>query len=246
MLRKREKREELGLVVVEGRRECLRALRCGLPLVEAYVDKSLLGSELEGELSAQCPVFLLDDGVFEKVSVRENGDGAMALAKIPRPELPKSLRPNPLILLCEAMEKPGNVGALLRTADAVGCSLVIIADALTDLWNPNAIRASQGAIFSVPAVSCGGGEALDFLRANGVAIVGTSPAAEKSHWDSMPAGPVAIAVGNEHGGLSDFWLRNADVLLRVPMFGRMSDSLNVATAAAICLYEVARVRALGR
>ncbi|MDR2667836.1 MAG: RNA methyltransferase [Puniceicoccales bacterium] len=240
-LRKADARRRSGHFFIEGRRECLRAKGNGINLLEIYLDESAAADgEFVKIFSGNCRVFMLPSSVFEKISLRENPDGVLALAKIPEMKLPKSLAPNPLVIVAESIEKPGNLGAILRTADAAGCNLLIATDPLMDFWNPNAIRASQGAIFSVPAAICDNGDALKFLRNNGIFIVGTGPSAEKCYWDSMPMGPLAIAIGNEHNGLSAFWMENVDLCLRIPMCGSGSDSLNAATAAALFIYEAKR------
>jgi TrmH family RNA methyltransferase len=241
-LRKADMRRRLGLFSIEGERECQRALDNGINFVEIYVNGASADGKLANVLAGSHRIFLLDEHVFEKISLRENPDGIIALAQIPGTELPESLEANPLILLVESMEKPGNFGAIMRTADAVGCDLIIVVDALADIWSPNAIRASQGAIFSVPIASCGCDDALNFLRRNNIAIVGTGPRSQKCYWNSMPPGPLAIAIGNEHSGLSEFWLENADMCLGIPMSGSGSDSLNASTAAALFLYEALRLR----
>ena len=241
-LRKASARRRLGLFIIEGQRECLRATKNAVKFLEIYVSETVANQQLAETLPASCPVFLVSGSIFDKISHRENPDGVIAIAKIPKLGLPKSLAANPLVLVAEAIEKPGNLGAMLRTADAVSCDLFIVANPLMDIWNPNAIRASQGAIFSVPMASCSAAEALDFLRGNGIFIVAAGPSADLCYWDAMPSGPLAIAIGNEHDGLSDFWMENVDLRLRIPMAGGGSDSLNAATAAALFLYEAKRVR----
>jgi TrmH family RNA methyltransferase len=193
-----------------------------------------------GPLALAAPVVGVSDAVFAKISARENPDGILCVAKIPTVCLPEKLPENSLIVVAEGLEKPGNLGGILRSMEAAGCSLLILAESQIDPWNSNAIRASQGAIFSIPIVSCSGEEALRYLRGKGVTVVATTPAAEKSHWEAPLFGSLAVVAGNEHGGLSDFWLANADLKIRIPMFGGTSDSLNVGIATALVLYEIRR------
>jgi TrmH family RNA methyltransferase len=240
-LRKAEVRRQLGLFLIEGRRECRRAVESAVEILEFYRSSKALICDCLPK-SPSCKFFTVADAVFEKISARENPDGLLAVARIPDCNLPKSLPENALVVIAEAMEKPGNLGALLRSVEAAGCNLLIVADPLTDIWNPNAVRASQGAIFAVPIAVCSNCVAFEFLSREKIPIVGSSPSASTCYWDAIPLGPVALAVGNEHSGLSDFWLKNATLSVRIPMEGNTSDSLNAATAAALCLYEILRVR----
>jgi TrmH family RNA methyltransferase len=246
-LRRPDVRREMGRFLVEGRRESLRAHRNSLEILGIFATAAALKEwdELE-ELARSAPLFPVSDSVFEKISARENPDGLLCVAATPPNRFPAALPPDALVVVAERLEKPGNLGALLRTMEAAGCDLLILADPLTDLWNPHAIRASQGAIFAVPAVTCSSGEALRFLRANGVTVVATAPAAPRSYWDALPAGPLAIVAGNEHDGLGNFWLNAADLAVHIPMRGGTSDSLNVTTATALCLYEALRRRGQGQ
>jgi TrmH family RNA methyltransferase len=237
-LRRARERRRLGQFLIEGRRECGRAVANGWELLELYGTAAAFA---EGLLPCRS-AFLLPDGLFSKVSARENPDGILATAPIPHCILPQSLPPDALILVAESLEKPGNLGALLRSVEAAGCKLLLLTDPLTDIWNPNVVRASQGAIFAVPMAICAAEEAIRFLRQNGVRIVAATPSAERCYWDSLPGGPLAIVVGNEHNGLTARWLRDADLTVHIPMGGDTSDSLNVSVAAALLLYEALRRR----
>jgi TrmH family RNA methyltransferase len=145
------------------------------------------------------------------------------------------------VLICEGVEKPGNLGAILRTADAAGVTAVIAADPVADWGNPNVIRASKGTVFSVPVAAAASDEVLRWVGEQGVALVVTSPAATTSFTAVDFTGPVAFAVGSEKAGLPGEWLERADARVRIPMFGR-ADSLNVATSAAVVAYEAVRQR----
>jgi TrmH family RNA methyltransferase len=234
-LQKPERRRKEGFFTIEGRREVMRALENDFPVEMIFLMESV-------EFPTECigQVFRVPPEVFAKISCRENPDGILAVAALPKTSLPAKLPTGALVLLAEGLEKPGNLGAIIRTAEAAGCALVIFADPLTDLWNSNAIRASQGAIFGQNIAVCSNGEALQFLRANTLPIAVTALDARTDYWDAFSSDSVAIAVGNEHNGLSKFWRENADLAVRIPMCGNTADSLNVGIAAALCLYEFRR------
>jgi TrmH family RNA methyltransferase len=141
----------------------------------------------------------------------------------------------------EAIEKPGNLGTILRSADAAGCDAVVVCDPVTDLFNPNVVRASTGVLFSVPCVVEGNAAVLAWLKGRGIRVVATTPAAAKSYTDADLTGPLAVVMGSEQYGLSEFWLKNSDESVRIPMAGQ-ADSLNVAMAALITLFEAVRQR----
>jgi len=180
--------------------------------------------------------------VFEKIAYREGPDGWLAVVPAVAAGLDRlNLGPRPLVLVCAGLEKPGNLGAILRTADAAGVAAVIAADPVTDWGNPNVVRASKGTIFSVPVASATSAEVLDWAGDLGLQIVAATPDAQQLVSEIDLTGPTAIAVGAEQTGLSAQWLERADVRVRIPMFGR-ADSLNVSTSAAIITYEVVRQR----
>ncbi|MFI5334436.1 MAG: RNA methyltransferase [Chlamydiales bacterium] len=156
--------------------------------------------------------------------------------------IPKILKnEHPFFLVAEAIEKPGNLGSMLRSADAVGVDGVIVCDRCTDIYNPNVVRASVGTLFTQPVVEAAGGETLFFLREKKVKIIAATPSAKQEYTRVDLTGPVAIVVGTEQVGLTDPWLHASDVQVRIPMCGT-ADSLNVATAATLLLYEVLRQR----
>jgi TrmH family RNA methyltransferase len=173
-------------------------------------------------------------------------DGWLAVA--PQPDLSLArLNPtkqNPLIVIAERVEKPGNLGAILRTADAAGADAVIVCDPIADLTNPNVVRASIGALFSVPVATATNAETLAWLRARGIAIVATTPAATQPFTAVDLTGPIAILVGEEKYGLSRFWLDQADLSVLIPMAGKVN-SLNVSVSAALLVYEAVKQR-MGR
>ncbi len=147
----------------------------------------------------------------------------------------------PFLLVVEAIEKPGNLGTILRSADAAGTDALIVCDPVTDLFNPNVVRASTGVLFSVPVIIAGSEEVREWLRARRIRAVATTPSATELHTDTDLRGPLAIVMGSEQYGLSDYWLREADARVRIPMAGQ-ADSLNVAMATIITLFEAVRQR----
>lgn len=180
--------------------------------------------------------------VFEKLAYRENPDGWLAVAPAPRRALADlPLRQPPLVLVAEAVEKPGNLGAMLRTSDAAGVDALIVCDPTTDLANPNVVRASRGALFTVPVAQAETTEALRWLKARKIGVVAATPQASLRYTEADLRGPVAIVVGAEAAGLSAEWLATADLCVRIPMVGKVN-SLNVATAAALLVYEALRQR----
>lgn len=180
--------------------------------------------------------------VFEKMSYRENPDGWLAVFPTPQASL-DDLQTGmlPLILVAESVEKPGNLGAILRSADAAGVDALLVCDPRVDPWNPNVVRASRGAVFSVPVVECDNASALEWLKTRGIRTVGATPSAQRQYVDVNLREAVAIVVGTEDEGLSDFWMSNVDLSVRIPMQGRVN-SLNVSVSAALLLYEAVRQR----
>jgi TrmH family RNA methyltransferase len=245
-LRRRRARDEAGVTLVEGRAEIELALAAGVRPRSLYYCPALAdpqGSDLAKrarDLGAD--VVRLSRLVFEKASYREGPDGWLAVV----PGIDTSLAhlnpgARPLVLACAGLEKPGNLGAILRTADAAGVSAVIAADPVTDWGNPNVVRASKGALFSVPVASATGAEVLAWIAARSLQLVAATPDASTLVTDADLTGPTVIAVGAEQAGLPADWLERADVSVRIPMFGR-ADSLNVAASAAIITYEAVRQR----
>lgn len=248
-LRRRRQRDQLGLMLIEGHEELSLALSAGVVPVSLYycpelvrepdhlrtaADIAALGSE----------IVQVGSRVFEKVAYRESPDGWLAVVRtVPTDLAALKTTENPLTLVCESVEKPGNLGAMLRTADAVGVDAVIAARPITDWGNPNIVRASKGTVFAVPVAAADSPEVLDWARAGSMQVVAATPDTDVLFTDIDYTGPTAIAVGSEKHGLSREWLDSADVLVRIPMSGR-ANSLNVATSAAIILYEALRQRGL--
>jgi TrmH family RNA methyltransferase len=239
-LRKADVRRKFGKFLIEGIRESMRALQNSIEIVDVFISESSL-SYLRN-FHEQISTHIVSRDIFEKISARENPDGILCIAKIPKMTLPETLPPNALIVVVERIEKPGNLGALIRTIESAGCNLLIIADQLTDLWNQHVIRSSQGALFAMQSIVTTNGEALSFLRMHNATIVATVPSAKQTYWCVLPTTAIAVVAGNEHNGLSDFWVQNSDIKISIPMCGSTSDSLNVNVATALVLYEALRVR----
>jgi RNA methyltransferase, TrmH family len=250
-LRDRRPRDEAGLFLIEGFREVKRALAAGVKPVELYcgADWFLGGNEpalIEEARLSGAQVFDLSKDAFAKISYRDRPDGLLAVAPQWHRTLADlddllSLASRPFLLVIEAIEKPGNLGTILRSADAAGINAVIVCDAVTDIFNPNVVRSSTGVLFSMPVVVAGSAEVRAWLGAHGIRAVATTPAAEALYSDSDLRGPLAIVMGSEQYGLSEFWLKESDLLVRIPMAGQ-ADSLNVAMATVITLFEAVRQR----
>lgn len=247
-LRRRRVRDAERRTLLEGFEETDLALRAGVVPEALYLCADLMSAPALGADLAQRvragggDVVRLSRPVFEKVAYREGPDGVLAVAPAPGRDLADLRLPEfPLLLLSQGVEKPGNLGAMLRTADAAGVAAVIAADPVTDWGNPNVVRASKGTVFAVPVAATGSAAALAWLAAHGVAVVATTPDTDLRHTDVDYTGPVAVAVGAEKTGLTSEALAAATYRVRIPMAGR-ADSLNVATSAAIVLYEAVRQR----
>lgn len=248
-LRERRERERSGTMLIEGTRELLRALEAGVDVREAYLCPPLLrgeGVELPRRLAALgIPVVELTRDAFARASGRQGPDGVLALAGTPAwrldwPSLPR----DPLLLVLDGIQKPGNLGAALRTAEAAGADAVVVTGEGTDLANPQVVRASMGSVFAPPVAAMAADALREGLRSRGVRIVATLPSAALDYWDAPLTGAVAVVVGAEHAGLSASWAERADARLRIPMTG-LADSLNAATTAALVLYEAKRQRRPG-
>jgi TrmH family RNA methyltransferase len=247
-LRRRRTREETGTTLIEGYEELSLALDAGvLPRTIYYCPELMLEPVVQQDVvrrvAAQgVETVQLGRVAFEKVAYREGPDGFLAVVdSVVRSCADLTVGPAPLTLLCQGVEKPGNLGAMLRTADAAGVEAVIAADPVTDWGNPNLVRASKGTVFSVPVASDSTEATLAWLRDNGIALVATTPDTDLDYTDVDYTGPVAISVGAEKYGLTGEILAAADYKVRIPMVGR-ANSLNVATSAAIVLYEAVRQR----
>ncbi|MDR0422633.1 MAG: RNA methyltransferase, partial [Proteiniphilum sp.] len=238
-------RKAQQLFVIEGARELSLALQSGYHPEAVYLCREMFGKTkyptLLDTLSGET-VFEISPPVFAKVAYRENSDGIVALAKPKRHALSDlKLSRNPFLILLEAVEKPGNLGAVLRTADAAAADAVIVCDPQTDLYNPNVVRSSVGGIFTVQTAVCSSEEALAWLQARHIRSFAAGLQATEFYQQADFTEPSAIVMGTEAEGLSDFWLNNATGCIKIPMRGNI-DSLNVSVSAAVITFEAMRQR----
>ncbi|MBS0615640.1 MAG: RNA methyltransferase [Verrucomicrobia bacterium] len=244
-LRDRKERDESGLFLIEGYREISRAVKGGVHFVSVFICPQLFLGENEKSLLAQIPLkpYELPPHLFEKISYRDRPDGLVAIAHQMKRTLKDIHFQNkiPFLVIAEAIEKPGNLGTILRSADAAGADGVIVCDRCTDIYNPNVVRASVGTLFTLPVVEATSAETFTWLQKHSVQVVAATPAASLEFTDADLSGPLAIAVGTEQIGLSEIWMKAADIQIRIPMNG-VADSLNVATATTLILYEALRQR----
>jgi TrmH family RNA methyltransferase len=246
-LRDRRHRETSGQTLLEGYRELSRAFEYGIRIDACFLCPALFLGENENPLLERIAetgalVFEVTEPILRKMAYRDLPEGLVAVARIPDHRL-ESLPcvSDGLYLVAESIEKPGNLGSMLRSADAAGADGLIVCDRKTDLYNPNVIRASTGALFAMPLAETDSDDAYNWMRRNHLRIIAASPHAETVYTDADLARGTAIVVGTEQYGLSEFWMEKADVQVRIPMLGKI-DSLNVATAATLLLYEAARQR----
>lgn len=238
----RRHREALQQTVVEGSREVRRCLDAGIAPAEAYVCLELVSSEDRDLVERLSPLFYVSPDVFAKMAVRGQSGGILIVIPYTQLDLAHLPRHDPaFFVVVEGAEKPGNVGAILRTADAAGVDGLILCSGGTDLHSPNVIRASLGTRFTVPVAEAPTTDVIDWLRRHQIRIFAAAPDASTVYTKANFTGPVAIVTGSEDEGLSDEWLRAANERIVIPMFG-VADSLNLATSTALLLYEVVRQR----
>jgi len=246
-LRDRKERQTQGLTIVEGLREVFLAQQSGVVFQQLFLCRELLRKEggIDKILSRKTAVFEVSQEIFAKIAFGERHEGILAVVS-PKLFRLEDLRfkKDPLCCVVEALEKPGNLGAILRSCDGVGAEGVLVCDGKTDIYNPNVIRASLGSVFSVKVVGTTNEAALKFLRDHKMKICVTSPQASSIYYQVDLTGPLAVVLGSEHQGLSDFWMRHADMQVKIPIKGSV-DSLNVATTAGIVMYEAFRQRNKG-
>jgi TrmH family RNA methyltransferase len=227
-------------MLVEGIYEIETALRSGLLPQEIYTSPEVAGDRKV----AHTPIenMTVSAAVFEKISYRDNPDGWLAVFPIPKRSLDEfRIDGIPFVIVAEAIEKPGNLGAILRTADAAGVDALLVCDPRVDIYNPNVVRASRGTVFTVPVTHVTNAEALDWIHKNKINVLAATPSADTVFSDVDLRRSMAIAVGTEDEGLSNFWLDIADQKVMIPMMGTVN-SLNVSTSTAILAYEVVRQR----
>ena len=236
---KSAERRRTGLFVVEGRREVEHCVAAGMEVKELFVCEEM-GAWNGGAVAANMTVVTKD--VYEKMAYRGGTEGVVAVVRGRERRLEElELGENPLIVVVERVEKPGNLGAILRSADAAGADAVIVCDALTDLYNPNLIRSSIGAVFTVPCVVCESEECIRFLKEHDIQILTAQLQDSHLYYDTDMKRGTAIVMGTESTGLTEVWRKAADAHIRIPMLGRL-DSLNVSVSAAVLLFEAVRQR----
>lgn len=246
---KSKTRRKEGLFVVEGRRELLHCISSGYKVHSVFLCSDIISRKDSDEIinilsseQMECRFFDMPRHVYERVAYRGSTEGVIAELHCKEHRLNSlSLSDNPLIIVLEAVEKPGNLGAILRSADASGADAVIICDPLTDLYNPNLIRSSIGGIFTVPTAVASSEETIKWLKELGIKIYTAQLQDSKWYYDTDMSRGTALVMGTEATGLTDIWRKAADAHIKIPMLGRL-DSLNVSVSAAILLFEAVRQR----
>ena len=249
-------RRKSGLFVVEGRRELEHCLAAGYEVETLFVcnegpspslpikegEKIVKLSNCEVVKLSEASTILVSPYVYEKIAYRGSTEGVIAIVRQKSHTLKDlALTKNPLIVVLESVEKPGNLGAVLRSADAAGVTAVIVCDPLTDLYNPNIIRGSIGAIFTVPTIACTSEECIKYLQDNNIQILTAQLQDSNLYYDVDMTQPTAVVMGTESTGLTNQWREAANHHIRIPMLGKL-DSLNVSVSAAILMYEAVRQR----
>ena len=228
-----------GVFVVEGQRELQHCVEAGFEVESLFVCKELFTGDFDVKNAA---VYTVSPKVYEHIAYRGSTEGVVAVVKCRERSLNDlELGETPLIIVLESVEKPGNLGAVLRSADAAKADAVIVCDPLTDLYNPNLIRASIGAVFTVPVVACDSSACIDFLKSKNIQILTAQLQDSSLYYETDMRRGVAIVMGTESTGLTQQWRLAADAHIRIPMLGRL-DSLNVSVSAAILLFEAVRQR----
>lgn len=248
---KSSERRKCGLFVVEGQRELLHCVNAGYEIATLYCCPDIVGeSELDGFFASfpnscrDIPCINISKTLYEKVACRGTTEGVIAEIRARRNTLENlSLPKNPLVIVLESVEKPGNLGAVLRSADAAKADAVIVCDPLTDLFNPNLIRSSIGAVFTVPTVACTSEECISFLKQHNIQILTAQLQDSRLYYDTPMTGGTAIVMGTESTGLTSQWREAADAHIR-HSYAWQVDSLNVSVSAAILMFEAVRQRAL--
>lgn len=240
---KSSERRKQGVFVVEGIRELQHCLNAGYTINSIFFCPELTDTgALSSLLSESIASYEVSPEVYEKIAYRGSTEGVIAIVQSKQLALKDlHLSKQPLLIVLESVEKPGNLGAILRSADAAGADAVIICDPLTDLYNPNLIRSSIGAIFSVPCIACSSDDCINFLKQNNINILTAQLQDSKLYYDTDMTCGTAIIMGTESTGLTDVWRKAADAHIRIPMLGQL-DSLNVSVSAAILLFEAVRQR----
>lgn len=250
LIAKPKLRRQSGNFVIEGRREYERALEEGIEIISVYfvpeiIERKVLEESLNKNKSAASPIFYsIPSKVYSKIAYREGTEGVVALAKIPQKSINNiKLSDNPIIVIIESAEKPGNIGAIIRTADAAGADAVIICDPRTDLYNSNVIRASTGGVFAYNIVTSDSEETFNWLKNNNISIYTAQIQDSVPYYKCDMTTGCALVMGSEAEGLTTFWRERADMKIHIPMHGRV-DSLNLSVSTAILCYEAVRQRVI--
>ncbi len=239
-LREAKVRREKGLTLIDGKREVERASAAGADILEVIHCPQLLDGALK--LSGTPKLVEVSKLVFEKIAYGERIDGVIAVARPPQRTVHDlKISKTPLVVVVEGVEKPGNLGAIIRTCDSAGVDALLIAGVPVDIYNPNVIRASVSTVFALPVVVGSNEEILAFLRKKCLKTAAALVQARTVHTQADLKGPLAIVLGSEDKGLSDFWQKHCDVKVRIPMKG-LADSLNVSVSAAVLIFEALRQR----
>lgn len=235
----KRQRQMDGLMLVEGFDEIQLALSAGYK-PQTVLSAPELASRQIDQVNAE--TITVNRSVFEKLSYRQNPDGWLAIFSIPRVSLDDlKLSQTSLIIVAESIEKPGNLGAILRTADAARVDALFVCDPRVDAYSPNVVRASRGTLFTVPVIETNSAQAVVFLQRSGIQVLAATPSAEEEYTRQDLRGPLAVVVGTEAEGLSNFWLSQADLKVKIPMMGKVN-SLNVSVSTALIIYEAIRQR----
>lgn len=242
-------RRKEQLFLVEGRRELMHCLSRGYVMDTVFICPEILKAEAEYDTLLQalpkCHTIQVSSSVYDRIAYRGGTEGVVATIRMKEhgldtlPRMPEGKAP--LYVVLESVEKPGNLGAILRSADAAGVDAVIVCDPLTDIYNPNLIRSSLGGIFSVPTIACTSQECIAYFKAQGIRILTAQLQDSSLYYDTDMTLPTAIVMGTEATGLTNQWREAADAHIRIPMLGIL-DSLNVSVSAAILMYEAVRQR----
>ena len=252
-LRRSRDRRKTGLFLAEGPREVGRAIRAGLDVLEVYHCPELMGERVASDvlsgLRDGVPVFTLPGALLKMLAYRDQPEGVLAVVRQPAWTLADLLpvETGDLYLIAVGTTKPGNLGAMARSAEAAGCKAVLTCGTPVDAYNPNAIRASTCAVYTLPIVQADDTHLIKHLHSHGIKIAATTPDTIRAerYTDIELTGPLALVIGPEDTGLSDAWLDAADLRITIPTLGQTVDSLNAANAAAVVLFEAVRQRITG-
>lgn len=242
---KSKARRKEGMFVVEGRRELMHCIDAGYKPFSIFFCQEIISADDINEIAQatdQCSFYQIPQHLYDKVAYRGGTEGVIAEMHCKEMSLESlQLKENPLVVVLESVEKPGNLGAVLRSADASGVDAVIVCDPLTDMFNPNLIRSSIGAIFTVPVATASSEDTIKWLKSKGIKIYTAQLQDSEWYYDTNMKGGTAIVMGTEATGLTDIWRKAADAHIKIPMLGRL-DSLNVSVSAAILMFEAVRQR----